>query len=214
MIIGLIGKARSGKDTFAIMLAEELFELTKQRFVIMAYANELKTRVQRDFDLSYQQLWGNEKEIEDKRFKKIPKYRGGIRSDKDELPGSFWTPREILQNYGEFYRSINYDFWVDHLFERIDDKKYTNVIITDIRYINEATPVIDRKGILIKIIRDKDKTPVIHGQEHISEVAMDNYNDGVVFVENNGTLEEFKLAARKVAKKLINKGENHGKSKK
>ena len=52
MLIGIIGKARVGKDTFANVLAEELFRLTRQKYVLMAYAHELKMRVQRDFDLS------------------------------------------------------------------------------------------------------------------------------------------------------------------
>jgi adenosyl cobinamide kinase/adenosyl cobinamide phosphate guanylyltransferase len=51
MLIGIKGKARSGKDTFAELLANALFDEGRQRFVLMAYAHELKLRVQRDFDL-------------------------------------------------------------------------------------------------------------------------------------------------------------------
>jgi hypothetical protein len=193
MIIGIIGKARAGKDTFGLMLAEELFKLTRQRYVLMAYAHELKIRVQKDFDLSYDQLWGDDKEKQDLRYAKSLK---GFSSN----PTDYWCPREILQSYGEFYRSINYNFWADHLFEIIDDKEYKRVIITDVRHINEADPVIDRKGILIKIIRGIDND--IHGQEHISEVALDDYNIELV-IENNGTLKDLKSAAKEVAKKLI-----------
>ena len=70
IVIGICGKARSGKDTFAEMLAEELFDKIQKKFVMMAYATELKLRVQRDFDLSYDQLWGDDKEVEDKRYPK------------------------------------------------------------------------------------------------------------------------------------------------
>ena len=70
LILGMMGKARSGKDSAANMLGEELFNTTRKKFIMMAYAHELKLRVQKDFDLSYEQLWGDEKEIEDKRYPK------------------------------------------------------------------------------------------------------------------------------------------------
>ena len=193
MIIGIIGKARAGKDTFGLMLAEELFKLTRQRYVLMAYAHELKLRVQKDFDLSYEQLWGDDKEKQDLRYAKRLK---GFSSD----PTDYWSPREILQSYGNFYTTINYNFWVDHLFEIIDDREYKRVIITDVRHINEVDPIIDRKGTLIKVVRDADNN--IHGQGHISEVALDNYDVELV-IENNGTLKDLKSAAKEVAKKLI-----------
>ena len=60
MIIGIAGKARSGKDTFALMLVEELNKRYYPPFVMMAFANELKTRCQEAFDLSYEQLWGDD----------------------------------------------------------------------------------------------------------------------------------------------------------
>ncbi|MCK4454692.1 hypothetical protein KAW18_03625 [candidate division WOR-3 bacterium] len=204
MLIGIVGKARVGKDVFAVMLAEELFNLTRQRYVLMAYAHELKIRVQKDFDMSYEQLWGNEKEVEDRRYNKVFNYHGEMRSDKDELT-SYWTPREILQHYGEFYRSIDYNFWVNHLFEIVKDREYKNVIVTDIRYINEAESIVERKGVLIKIVRNKDKTDSIHGKDHISETTMDDYNRMEFVIENNGTLKEFNLSAKEIANILVDR---------
>ena len=191
MLIGITGFARAGKDVFAKMLAQELYKQTDRFFILMAYAHELKLRVQKDFDLSYEQLWGDEKEIEDRRYKRLPKYRGGVRSDRDELPNIYWTPREILQNYGEFYRTIDYDFWVKHLFGVIKNNEYKNVIITDIRHPNEAHPITDCGGYIIKIIRE-DKAE-IHNQQHISETAMTDYSKIDFVVDNNGTLDDLKL---------------------
>ena len=171
LLLGITGLARSGKDTFAEMLAEELYKQTGDIFILMAYAHELKLRVQQDFDLSYEQLWGNGKEIEDHRYKKPFKYHGGVRSDEDKLPNTYWTSREILQNYGEFYRTIDYNFWVKHLFNTIKNNKYKNVIITDIRYPGEASPIVDSGGYIIKIERkNKDE---IHNQQHKSETSME-----------------------------------------
>ncbi len=192
MIISIIGKARSGKNTFAEILAEEIFNLVRKRYVLMAYAHELKNRVQRDFDLSYEQLWGNEKEIPDKRY---PKYKEGS--------NIFWTPREIMQDYGELYRSVDYDFWVKELFRVIDEKEYTNVIITDVRHPNEADPVINRGGLIIKITSNRDNKEQVHGENHISETAMDNYDKVDFHITNDGSIEDLRATAQQVVKFII-----------
>jgi len=198
MLIGVVGKARVGKDTFATELAGELFRLTKQRYVLMAYAHELKIRVQKEFDLSYEQLWGDEKEKQDLRY---TKQLQGVSSN----PADYWSPREILQSYGEFYRSIEYNFWANRLFEIIDDREYKRVIITDVRHVNEAFPIIDRGGFLIKIVRDTNKVVSTHGQDHISETSMDTFTNIDIVIENNSTIEEFKSSVKEVAKLLISR---------
>lgn len=197
MLIGIMGKARSGKDTFALILAEKLFEITRKKHVLMSFAHELKLRIQKDFDMSYEQLWnGNEKEKSDLRYAKC---LNGLSSN----PKDYWTPREILQNYGEFYRSIDSNFWIKHLFEIIDDREYKHVIVTDVRYINEAESVINRNGVLIKIVRNIETANDVHGQDHISEIGLESYNNIDFTVENNGTLKEIKEVAVNIAKELV-----------
>jgi CO dehydrogenase nickel-insertion accessory protein CooC1 len=205
MFIGITGKARSGKDTFAELLANALFNKNGQRFVLMAYAHELKLRVQREFDLSYEQLWGDEKESLDRRYRR-PTKPYSHHSEDGELPNSCWTAREILQAYGQFYRTIDYNFWVKALFNIIEDKEYENVIITDVRHPNEADPIVERGGIIIKVTRDsKDK---IHGAQHISETAMDDYSPIGFHVINDFGLEELKVATTEVADFILK--QNYG----
>lgn len=198
MLIGITGKARSGKDTFAELLANALFDKSGQRFVLMAYAHELKLRVQKDFDLSYEQLWGDEKEEYDRRYPRLGSYVAG-RRDHDELRGAYWTPREILQEYGQFFRTIHHNFWVDELFRVIEDKEYKNVIITDVRHPNEADPIKERGGCIIRVSRFTKNT--IHGADHISETAMDDYQ-AEIDVINNGGLEELKQIAQETVEEL------------
>ena len=197
MLVGIVGKARAGKDTFALMLAESLFRSTSKKYVLMAFAHELKLRVQSDFDLSYEQLWGDEKEKNDLRYAKRLE---GFSSN----PADYWCSREILQSYGEFYRTIDYDFWVKKLFEVIDDREYKDVIITDVRYINEADYIVKRGGILIKVVRDSNNVSV-RGQNHISETALDNYNDIEFTIENDGDLNKLKEKSDKTVKTLIDR---------
>ena len=206
LLLGVTGSAQSGKDTFAKMLVEELDRQTDSVFVLMAYAHELKMKIQKDFDLSYEQLWGTEKEIVDRRYKKVFNSHGGIRADvadTDELPTAYWTPREMMQNYGQFYRTIDYDFWVKHLFSVIKQNKYENVIITDVRYLNEAQPIVDSGGYIIRIVRGNRAK--IHNQYHISEMSMAKYDKISFTVGNNGTLDELRLNVVDVVKQIINK---------
>lgn len=184
MIIGVTGKARSGKDTFAKLFAEALFDATGRRFILMAYAHELKKRVQKDFDLSYEQLWGDEKEVTDSRYRKYDTKPYSACLGDPELPEGFWTPREILQAYGQFFRTIDYDFWVKELFRTIAEKEFENVIVTDVRHPNEADPIRERGGYIIRLVREnKDK---IHGEQHISETAMDDYDVDFDVVNDQG----------------------------
>lgn len=205
MIIGISGKARSGKDTFALMLTEELNKRYYPPFVMMAFANELKTRCQEAFDLSYEQLWGDDKEVLDKRYMKASE--------------QYWTAREIMQDYGAFYRTIDGKFWVKNLFKVIEEKEYTNVIITDVRYVNEADYIINNGGYVIRV--DRDSKDDVHNMQHPSEIELDNYKRFDFTVVNNLGLDELKQSAADVArflqdsekafKKLNLKETTHGK---
>jgi hypothetical protein len=200
MIVGISGKARSGKDTFAKMLADALQTKTGKAYVLMAYAHELKLRVQKDFDMSYEQLWGDEKEIPDRRYRKDRHNWIAGRRDSGEIKENFWTPREILQAYGEFFRTIDYDFWVKHLFRVIKDKQYENVIITDVRHINEVDAVVDKGGFHIRV--ERENKDVIHNEQHISETALDKGHRIDFNVINNWTLKHLEEASKDVAEFL------------
>lgn len=207
MIIGVSGKARSGKDTFAEMLARELQEQTGQSYVLMAYAHELKLKVQKDFDLSYEQLWGDEKERYDLRYSKdrgVLPFCAGSRSDGKGLEAleerKHWTAREIMQAYGQFFRTINYDFWVDYLFNVIEEKEYKNVIITDLRHVNEVDAVVDKGGFHIRVEREEDEAT--HNKQHISETALDDGHRIDFTVKNYGTLDDLKETAKTVVRFL------------
>ena len=194
MIVAVSGRARSGKDTFAEMLAAELNKKEHHPYVLMAYAHELKLRCQKDFDLSYDQLWGADKEKNDLRY---PKANYGFSSN----PADYWTTREIMQAYGQFFRSIDYDFWVKHLFNVIEFKGYKNVIITDCRHPNEVDGPKERGGYHVRVVRPTGEYN-IHGKEHISEVGLDDYKHVDVLVENVGSLDDLKIKAEEVAVQL------------
>lgn len=194
MIVGISGKAMVGKDTFAVMLAEELQRKTGDIYVLMAFAKSLKDRAQKDFDLSWDQLWGDQKELVDNRYAKgrFVEYD----DNNNPVPSTlepYWTPREIMQAYGQFFRTIDYNFWVEELFRTIEDKEYENVIITDIRHINEANAVKERGGTHIRIYRDAGGSKI--NDQHISETALDGHKDVDFEIMNNGTLDDLRTTA-------------------
>ena len=59
-LISVSGKGRVGKDTFSEMLAAELNRGAHPPYVLMAFANELKLKCQEAFDLTWEQLWGED----------------------------------------------------------------------------------------------------------------------------------------------------------
>jgi hypothetical protein len=192
MIIGVSGRARAGKDVFGEFLAEELCRRTGEGYILMAYAYELKCVAQKEFDLSWGQLWGNSKEVRDKRY-----FKGNGVDKHGDLAVEYWTGREIMQSIGAFYRSINNNFWVEKLFKIIDEKEYTNVIITDVRYPNEVDPIVELNGYHIRINRAIENK--IHGKKHSSETSLDTPYKVDFTVSNNGTLEDLKKLAGDIA---------------
>ncbi len=201
MIVGISGKARSGKDTFADMLAGEMNRTSYPPFVAMAFAHELKIKCMEAFDLSYEQLWGEEKEVPDKRYMKPTARVSGTLEPPPDAPGLYWTGREIMQEFGGFYRTIDNEFWIKNLFKTAEDKDYTNIIITDVRYINEADYILDKGGYVVRVERESKDD--VHNMRHPSEMELDNYGRFDFTVMNNWGLEELREAAKDVKRFLL-----------
>lgn len=181
-IIGLSGKARSGKDTLAGYLKDSLNRKYNRDFKSFAFAEVLKHMCQKEFDLDDDQLWGDQKEIPDKRYKK----RNG---------DGHWTAREIMQEVGAFYRTIDHDFWVKKLNE--DITYHEDVMVTDVRYINEADFIKKSNGFLIKVVRNVNNE--IHGQNHESEINLDGYKHFDLNIDNSGPKKVLEQIADDVA---------------
>jgi hypothetical protein len=209
VLIGLSGKARSGKDTFGEYLIEAFKDKYDRNFIKMSFADELKLMCKDQFNLYDSQLWGNKKESIDYRLIK----------NFAEFPSPHieaWTAREIMQKVGAFYRSIINDFWVNKLNEKIKKvslKGYKDFIITDVRYLNEAEFIKRGKGILIRIDKKEEKDDGIHWKNHESEISLDSYKDFDINISNYGTLKDLKKISYETIfsivaiEKLIEKGE-------
>lgn len=158
-IIGLTGRAGSGKDTVA--------EILKEAFghVPVAFAAALREEVAGAFGVDIRNLLH-------RSIKETPTGSLSIYKSKDRrfievmeccnldlhCPRS---PRQILQLWGTEYRRTmdSPDYWTDKLSEKIESlfrSGVKRIAITDVRFSNEAAFVKSCSGELWRIVRDND----------------------------------------------------------
>jgi hypothetical protein len=164
MLIGLTGYAGVGKDAFADVLVEHGF--TKLGFADPMYrmATDLNGYVRRVLA----DCKGDWTEA-----KKRPAVRG------------------YLQDLGQAGRDhIGPDVWVNALFAKVEAD---NVVVTNVRYENEAKGILDRDGVIIRI----DRQGVGAVNEHSSDAGL-AFPFASLTVHNNGTLEDLRRIALEV----------------
>lgn len=172
-LIGCTGRKFNGKDSLGNHI------IRSRNAIRVAYADLLKKIAEELFGFTYEQLYGNEKEIEDK----------------------FWkvTPRKVLQFIGtDLFREqlhlimpwIGKDIWVKAVEKKILDIWKNNenqvVVITDVRFDNEVDAVKNLGGIVIRVNRPSVNTDV---DVHPSEINIEKL-DADINIINDGTLDD------------------------
>ena len=179
MIIGISGKAGSGKDTAAKML-EVLYanpDISYEDFVNKRYKNFADILIVHFADAL--------KETAQVLFRLGEWETNTQEGKKTTINWIGKTVRELLQGIGQGLRdAIDFDLWVKILFA--NTKGWSNYIIADVRYPNEIKAIKERNGILIRI----DRKGAGAGN-HSSETALDDYKEWDVHIENNGSIEDF-----------------------
>lgn len=145
VIIGILGKAGSGKNTASKVLANLNYDhwaFCKET----AFADPIKDLCSKLFGFTYQQLWGPSQN----RNQPSPLYK-----DKPEL-----TARIALQRIGDIGRELCPSVWIDKVFENIKDLKgrgYQRFVITDVRMPDEVEAISKHNGLLLKLVRSYAK---------------------------------------------------------
>lgn len=163
MIVGFVGKARSGKDTAANYLVE------KHGFTRIAFADPIKEAAKHIFGWTDRHVYGDLKEV-------VCPYWG-------------FTPRWALQFMGtEMFRNmIRDDFWIHRANKTIIDNPGKDWVFSDVRFLNEAE-YINKVGFAIKILRDgAEASGGIDG--HQSEMEIDLIATSSV-VHNDKTIDD------------------------
>ena len=178
MIIGISGKAGSGKDTAAKML-EVLYANPD-----ISYEDLANKRYKNFADIQIVHFADSLKETAQVLFR-IGEWETNTQEGKKTTIN--WigkTVRELLQGIGQGLRdAIDPNLWVKILFANTEG--WSNYIIADVRYPNEVYAIKKRNGVLIRI----DRKGAGAGN-HSSETALDNYKEWDVHIENNGSIED------------------------
>jgi len=159
MLIGISGKAQSGKDTLGKFLCDEY------HCMHYYFAKPLKEGAKVMFNLTDDQIANKE----------VPIEPWGI------------SPRKIYQVLGtEVGRGIDPAIWIKNAEMFIKKNPGFTVVITDVRFDNEATFIRNRGGFVINIVREQND---IVENRHSSEGGLtpDNVD---LYVHNNGTIED------------------------
>ena len=142
-IIGIMGRAGSGKSAVATILG-------KHGFMQYGFADSLKCITGLLFGLSREQMYGGLKDTEDSRY--------GL------------SPRVILQHMGtEVGRSVYPDIWIEALRRTMNPKQ--NYVIDDVRFPNEAMAIRSWGGELW-LVRGRGYGIGGHASEQVLEEAV------------------------------------------
>lgn len=188
LLVGLIGRKRSGKDSFARVLVEE------HGYARIAFADPLReAALALDPLVGRPALPGALAPGHDVRLSEVIDALGW-EAAKDIAP----EVRRILQRLGsEAIRSLDPTFWIRAAMREVEFSQSagTPVVITDVRYRNEADEIRARGGVLLRIARPTDSLTDLAAPEHVSETDLDDYPDDSL-VLNDGTLEDLQGMAR------------------
>lgn len=174
-LIGLNGRARSGKDTAANFLVKNY------GYEKVAWADVLRDCARAVNPIIGHQVW----------------WRGGLpvrwahlyddlgyEAAKDHPVFGPEFRRVLLTMGTEMGRNIlGEDTWVNALLNRLDPGK--RYVFADTRFVNEASAVTERGGAVLRILRNG--LPQI---DHPSETGLDLWEFDAVVI-NNGTLDDF-----------------------
>ena len=172
MLIGIIGKKRSGKDTSGDYL------VSNKNFTKYSFANPIKRGAMELFGFSEEQVFGDLKDVVDPTW--------GI------------TPRLVLQIMGT--EVFQYDmpkyipelqafgrgFWVKRFEQWYEQNRTLDVVICDVRFQHEVDSILKMGGAIWSVQRPNLTT----GDEHASEKEMDAITGITSQIINNGTLDD------------------------
>ena len=172
-IILIAGKARSGKSTIANFMIENLKKQGKKPCELQI-GQYIKYYATRYFG------WDGKEETK---------------------------PRSLLQELGtEVIRNkIDPDFHIDRLIQDIEVLSYfyDTFIVSDVRMpveIEKPKKKFDNI-VTIKMVRESDELNN-EQQKHVTEIALDSYDEFDYIVDNNKTLEDLEIKAKDILERI------------
>lgn len=160
LLIGLIGKKRAGKDTFAAVLTE------RHGYEKVAFADPLREAALALDPIVHVEIDKNGEPDVMRYSEALEAF--GYEKAKDLFP----EVRTVLQRLGtDSIRALDAGFWVRAAMDRVA-KIDGPVVVTDVRFPNEANAIRNAGGKLIRITRHAQP-----GDDHPTETALDDYQE-------------------------------------
>ena len=159
ILVGLTGRAGSGKDTVADWFVKH------HKFKKMSFAQPIKAALSA-LDMP---------EPADRERKEQP------------IPGFSFTWREAAQKLGtEWGRSLDENLWVKLVQKRLHIAM-SNVVISDVRFENEAAMIREMGGTILHI--QGRQASLGANAVHTSEAGIELHPEDIV-IDNSGSIEE------------------------
>lgn len=196
-IIGFIGQKGAGKDTAAQALVE-------RGWMRLAFADAVYQEVADAFNVPVAFLQNRDTketplpELALSRCNQDVEYGTPLYSEtiiameqgegnRVQIMNKPRSPRRVLQTWGDEYRRKNFrdDYWTALVEDAIASHAQTNVIVTDVRYINEAQIIQHLGGMLARIVRPELDSQADAASLHVSEQQMLNYPTDYTFINDD-----------------------------
>ena len=164
VLIGLVGKKGSGKDTL-----KDYITKNNNNIISYAFADPLKEICRILFQLSHEQLYGHqsikEKKIDELNVSpRILFQRIGTNLFRNELLNVLPEMKNVLKNDS---------IWIFAFKRWYKKNKNKNVIVSDVRFENEAKSIQDMGGILIYIDRYSNNYDQHESEKNIEKIKCD-----------------------------------------
>lgn len=174
-IIGICGYKGSGKSEVAKYIAENY------RFKRLNFKDSLVTEIKERFPdllnvivdtMDKTEYNGTDQWTVDKLFISKPR-----------------LVRALMQNYGtELRRKDDINYWAEKWTEKANEMG-CNLVADDVRFFNELSAIVEKNGILIRVVREDITT----GGEHASEKEQEKFiEDFTIVAKKGGLLDVYK----------------------
>lgn len=168
LIIGINGIAGAGKDTVANMVMLSLQKDHGLNVQCFAFADNLKKAASVIFNVPLEYFFDRNKK-------------------EEVIPYWNMSPRQMAQQLGTeaCRKGIRDDIWIKSLQSTISTSGVHVAFITDVRFDNEADFVLNELGVVVRVVREGQKT--IATSSHASEQPLiaENVNHTINNVEGN-----------------------------
>lgn len=180
-MLGIIGKKRAGKDTLGQILIYD------HGFARYAFADPLKRAALRADPIVTAGLGPLEPSV---RLSDMVRAYGWERAKQEP------EVRRTLQEYGMAIRDLDEGFWLRQVMTRAAHETRP-VVITDVRFPNEAHAIRAAGGLLVRIAGARQDTT----DTHPSETTLDHWPTDL-FVPNFGDLGDLRAEAAHLVTRL------------